>query len=502
MAQTADVFGRTVVEIRTGDRTLESTAGELGLVLDSAATISAVLDGGREAPILARPLTWARSFVSPVEIRPTYTVRSDQLALALPALEGEAARRPVEPAIVASPDGVRVQPGQPGLALDPQLVEERLLDAARAGEDPLTIEVEPDQTDPKIADAEAQEVANRATAITAQPFVATVAGKTATFEPAELRSWVGVQVTGDGFEIIFDGDAMNAALVDRIGSLGEAAPKDAGFTLDAAGQVQIIPAVVGQRCCGDDAASKIARALREGQTALAIEPVIEEPELTSEEAQALGIKEPVGTTTEWNGQPQVKSFTTYHAPGEPRVTNIQRIADLVRGAVVLPGETFSINERVGPRTVEKGFVEAGAISNGEHVSEVGGGVSQFATTTFNAAYFAGLPFEEYQAHSEYFSRYPRGREATMGYPAPDLKFTNDTPYGIMIWTSYTDTSITVTLYSTQHAYGQQTGQSEARTAPACTTVTTERTITYPDGRTAVDTFRATYRDTGIRTCDG
>ena len=56
-------------------------------------------------------------------------------------------------------------------------------------------------------------------------------------------------------------------------------------------------------------------------------------------------------------------------------------------------------------------------------------MSQFATTLFNAAFFAGLDIREYQAHSEYFSRYPRGREATMGFPNPDLVIENTTPYG-------------------------------------------------------------------------
>ena len=86
--------------------------------------------------------------------------------------------------------------------------------------------------------------------------------------------------------------------------------------------------------------------------------------------------------------------------------------------------------------------------------------------------------------------------------APDLKWTNNTPYGIMVWTSYTDTSITVTLYSTQYAFGQQTGQTEGRSGSSCTTVTTTRTITFPDGHTETDTVGATYRDSGARTCNG
>lgn len=499
VADMATDFAGRGVEIRTGDRTLESTAGALGLSVDQAATIGAVLDEGRDGSALLRPLAWAGSFVSPLEVGFTYTSRSDQLALALAGLEGDGARQPVEPTIVTSPEAVTVEPGQVGLALDPAVVEEELLEAARKGENPLVIEVEPEETAPKISDAQAQEVADRATTITAAPFVVTVAGKQATFEPAELRSWLGAQATDDGFQIVFDGDAIAAAVTDRIGSLGDAEPKDAGFAVDGNGQVQITPAVVGQACCGDDAASLVADALRAGQGSIELEPVVQEPEITTEEAQALGIKEPVGTTTEWNGQPQVKSFTTYHAGGEPRVQNIHRIAELVRGAVVLPGETFSVNERVGQRTVEKGFVEAGAIANGEHVQEVGGGVSQFATTLFNAAFFAGLPFGEYQAHSEHFARYPYGREATMGWEHPDLQFTNDTPYGILIWPTFTDTSITVTLYSTQHAYGEQVGQSE-EPAGNCTRVNTTRRITYPDGTTATDTVGARYRNGGATSC--
>jgi vancomycin resistance protein YoaR len=207
----------------------------------------------------------------------------------------------------------------------------------------------------------------------------------------------------------------------------------------------------------------------------------------------------VGSVTEWKGQPQVKSFTTYHDCCAPRVTNIHKMADAVRGTLVKPGEQFSINEVAGQRTAEKGYVEAGAIANGELVEEIGGGVSQFATTMFNAAFFAGLPIPTYQMHSQYFDRYPFGREATMGYPNPDLVWTNDTPYGILVWTSYTDTSITIAFFSTQHATAAQTGQTTGRSGN-CTTVSTQRTITYVDGRTATDSFNARYRDEGKTTC--
>lgn len=499
VADVADSFAGIEVRIATGGgKSLTATAEELGLEVDRSATVDAVLAEGRDGSVFLRPLAWGRSFVAPYEAPVHYQVRTDRLTLALAAREDEEVRSPVEPTIVASPEAVRVDAGRSGEALDPTAVGEALLDAAEAGEDPITINVDPVQHAPQVTDAEAQALADQLAERTAQPLTVTVAGKTATFSVAEQRAWLSSGVTPSGIEAVLDEAAIDAALRDRVGSLGTAAPQNARFTVEN-GAVRLVPAVVGMSCCADGAAAQIADALLTGQDAVTVQPREEQPELTTEEAQALGIREPVGTTTEWKGQPQVKSFTTYFEAGQARVTNIHRIADLVKGALVLPGQTFSVNGHVGPRTTEKGFVVAGAIANGEHVDEVGGGVSQFATTLFNAAFFAGLPFEAYQAHSEHFSRYPYGREATMGFPNPDLAFTNDTPHGILIWTSHTPTSVTVTLYSTQHAFGQQTGQTTGRQG-RCTTVSTQRTITYADGRTAADTVRARYRDSGATSC--
>jgi vancomycin resistance protein YoaR len=80
---------------------------------------------------------------------------------------------------------------------------------------------------------------------------------------------------------------------------------------------------------------------------------------------------------------------------------------------------------------------------------VGGGISQLTTTVFNAAFFGGYPIPEWQAHSYYISRYPLGREATLSWPSPDLKFVNDTDTALLIKTGYTDVSITVKIFGTK-----------------------------------------------------
>ena len=156
---------------------------------------------------------------------------------------------------------------------------------------------------------------------------------------------------------------------------------------------------------------------------------------------------------------------------------------------------------MGERTVEKGFVGAGVIEQGRFTEDVGGGISQFATTFFNAAFFGGLDIDEYQSHSIYISRYPYGREATLSYPKPDLVVTNTTDFPILIWPTYTDTSITVTLYSTKHIAVVETGQ-ESGPARSCTQVETFRERTYPDGSVIEDSFLALYRPAEVLDCDG
>ena len=111
------------------------------------------------------------------------------------------------------------------------------------------------------------------------------------------------------------------------------------------------------------------------------------------------------------------------------MTNIHTIANIVNGAVIMPGDTFSLNQFVGPRDTKRGFVEAPMIEDGLFHNSVGGGVSQFATTMYNAVFFAGLKDIEHHPHSYYISRYPAGREATVSYPAPNLIFQNDEPTG-------------------------------------------------------------------------
>ena len=110
-----------------------------------------------------------------------------------------------------------------------------------------------------------------------------------------------------------------------------------------------------------------------------------------------------------------------------------------------------------------------------------------------AAFFGGYDFGEYQSHSLYISRYPYGREATLSFPHPDLQIVNNSPHGVLVWPTHDETSITVDLYSTTWAVGEQTDQRQTRYGPGCTRVDTERTRAFVDGRSVVDSVVAHYR---------
>ncbi len=143
---------------------------------------------------------------------------------------------------------------------------------------------------------------------------------------------------------------------------------------------------------------------------------------------------------------QVSSFTTDYLAGEPRVHNIHLAADVLNNTVVEPGQTFSLNDKLGPRTPEKGYVKAPIILEDGFGEDYGGGISQLTTTLFNAVFFGGYVDVDHSPHHYYISRYPMGREATIVFPYVDLKFRNDTKHGVLIRATYSETSVTVTFY--------------------------------------------------------
>jgi vancomycin resistance protein YoaR len=483
---------RRPVRIVTPDNTYETTAGEIGLSIDARHTAEVALDLGRDEPLPVRPVTWLASFLEARTVQVRYAVEAETARSTMRALEGDFAVVPREPTIESLDGGeFRAVPGQPGSGIDPDTLVVALAAAAEdtAVDEPVTVSIRESPLAPTLDDRVAEAAAATANQMTSQTISITAADRTIELVPRELRTLVRVEQGDDAIGVRLQAEDVLPVLDAEFGDLS-VEPRSASFSV-VGGQVRLEPAVTGLSCCSLESAEAVAEAFSAGITEVEIELQEAEPDLTTEEAEAYGIVEEIGSPGEFGP-------TTRHACCQNRVENIHRIADIIRGAVIPPGGRFSINEFVGRRTIEKGFVTDGVIYDGVLTQDVGGGVSQFATTLFNAALFAGLEFGEYQSHSLYISRYPRGHEATISFPHPDLQIENPTPYGVLIWPEYTSTSITVRLFSTPHA---QVSIGEPTSSPQgnCTRWTTPRTRTYPDGSTDQDSVYAIYRPAeGVR----
>ena len=234
--------------------------------------------------------------------------------------------------------------------------------------------------------------------------------------------------------MVFDADALGQLLHTRHISLDWPA-RNASLAVAQGNRFAVVPEASGYHVSISKLALELLETASNSANRGAIDVEIGEPaRLKVADVEHLGIHELLG------------SFTTRHPCCQPRVKNIHRIADLLDGVIVLPGATFSVNEAIGPRSLASGFVMAPSIEDGEMVETIGGGVSQFATTFYNALLRAGLEIVERRAHTYWFDRYPMGHEATLSIPKPDLVFRNDTKSGVLIKTEYTDKSITVSLY--------------------------------------------------------
>jgi hypothetical protein len=475
------------IELRHDTNSLTITAAELGVMVDAELALA---DAAEQPDLIAQPIRWIGSLFRNRSFDVRYTIDVDVLGevvagsdsifdldFGLPQLELVNGRF-VEADVASLP------------IVDADELRDLVLDAAITGGNGTAV-IEIPITGSEAVDRGADELIAEAHRLTKNGIALRVPGiiTQRRVSQSALRSWLVFGGTINEPTISLDEQLAQSTVEALFIDYGEAGDEPT-FTIDDVGRVRIVGSSPGAVCCTLDTPERILAGMEAGERIVELRPR-EDPGVRGIEwAKSLGIVEVIG------------EFTTNYQPNQTRNINIQRIAELTQGAVIEPGGEFSINDYVGRRTRENGFVDAGVISNGVFTTSVGGGISQYATTLFNAAFFAGLDFGDYQSHSIYISRYPYGREATVNFPNVDLEILNTTPYGVLLWPTTDETSITVTLYGTKWVEGAQTGQTERRQGVSCIRVTTERTRTYlEDGRTEIDTVFARYRPEGVR-CDG
>ena len=292
-------------------------------------------------------------------------------------------------------------------------------------------------TQPKLsADEINRAVREFATPAMSGPVKVVAGGVTVMLQPVQYAP--ALSLADDGLGTLrpsIDAPKLLAAL--RAADPGiERTPVDATVRL-VAGAPQVVPAVVGMTFDEPAVPAPFLAALTSPTRTATIGMVAAPPKVTTAMAQGWGVKEEIST------------FTTHFPVNPPRTNNIKIAVGTLNGTLVRPGDQFSLNATLGPRTPAKGYLQAPVIYAGRLEKDYGGGVSQVSTTTFNAAFFAGVRIDRYTPHSFYISRYPEGREATVSWPDVDQLWTNDTGFGVLIKAYVSGNDLTVTFLGTR-----------------------------------------------------
>ena len=342
-------------------------------------------------------------------------------------------------------------------------------------------------------------------------------GKQLVLTPNRLADVISVSTADGALSVDFDSQRLHDDVISAMGPI-ETQAVNAGWTIDgsATGAAGARPRYVspspGQGIDMDSLTQQLLDAGTTGSSSAArtivIPMMITQPEIVTAEAD-WGVVEVTGEfSTPFNSEPG-------------RDQNLIRGAEQMNGQIVMPGETFSVEQALGPVDYEHGFTDAGVISNGQHVDALGGGLSQIGTTMFNVGFEAGMDDVEHHPHSYYFSRYPAGREATLWTGQKDVKFANSTPYAALIQAWVADGEVHARIWSTHYydvsitsseRYNYRPVQTITRPAGAgCQSysggsagfdITVTRTRTAPDKTPPDDVLTTTYDADNNIECGG
>ena len=491
-----DTVERTpdALTVRLGTKTVPLPVDDLGVELDVSATAQRALAASGHR-------FWQRTG-DPRTVEPVLTTDEgelddavDQLVVAAETKERHGALRVRDRRFEATPptDGQHVEPGT---------VRDALLDAVEGLPWATELTV-PAVSDPAhVTLAQVQEVVQRANTLLEPPLRLRAGENGVTLSAAQLAAVLELaelpQPVGHGVVLALRPGPSRALAQELAEDLTTEAlepkvdaPSPAALLKEKGSATwRPVPAVTrvseggkaGQEVT-PEAVLEVLRGLVTGTTQPAARvpvPTRSLPPKTSD-ADAARINSVLGT------------FTTPFACCQSRVRNITLMARALDGLVVARGESLSINDTIGPRTREKGYVEAPYIFEGELSTDIGGGVSQVGTTMLNAAFFGGLQLDEHKAHSFYISRYPAGREATLNYPTIDVRWTNTSNGPVLVRTRVTSTSITVTLYGVDDGRVVTGTSGPRQEVPGRDfRITITRTVTRPGHESETTRFTTTY----------
>ena len=427
-----------------GDKSWVVRPSQLGFYLDPIASAQSAYNTGRRGGIITVLLQRWNLIKGEIEAQPVFIFDEKTAVSYLNSLAVQINQSVHEAGISIEGTQVIVQDGQQGRALDVSLTLEDLTRQVQSMQDgivPLAVR----QSNPVILSAEAQgELARQ---VLSQPLTLILsqdaAGQTESIQisPSDLAPLLGFKKVADGdtaqFQIKTNETLMSAWLTSMQDDL-ERSPENSRFIFnDDTGQLDLFkPAVIGRSLDVEGSIAAIDLALQQGEHTASLSFSFTNPAVTDQMTGAeLGITELV-------------SFETTYFTGSDadRVQNITTASEKFKGLLVAPGETLSMVDVLGDISLENGYAEALIILGDETIKGVGGGVCQVSTTLFRTVFFGGYQIDERHPHAYRVGYYEQvnsagyhdsslaGLDATVYVPIVDFKFTNDSPYWLLMET--------------------------------------------------------------------
>ncbi|OYN96736.1 hypothetical protein CGZ95_15700 [Enemella evansiae] len=420
--------------INAEGRRLELKPSDAGMSVDYPQTVDQAGAGKSLAPThIWRVLTGGGA------IEPVTRVDQNKLTGAVGQLAGQVNKEPKDATVAFAGAELKRTPGEDAIELRQTELTNTLKSAYLNQTD---VEAKIKRTPPTITDAKVEEVVNSYAGPAVSGPIKVDTGKgVVEVTPTMIGNSSTIKLEGDKLQGSTDGEKLFKEAQPAIKKLDLKEPKDAQFKFEG-GRPTVVPSVDGAQLGKDNFLKAVLPAV----------PTTDKREVKAELTPA-----PAKFTTEQANQQLPKEvigeFTTYYPHADYRNTNLGLAAQRISGNTVPKGEVFSLDKALGSRS--SGYVDGYVIDGGKLKKENAGGISQSATTVFNAAWFAGLEDVQHQPHTLYFDRYPAGRESTIYSGVIDVKFRNTTDNAIYLESSVNRSSpggkgsITVKIWGTK-----------------------------------------------------
>ncbi|QAY70321.1 VanW family protein [Xylanimonas protaetiae] len=489
---------REPIQITAGQAQTTLDPAAAGLALDAQGTVDQ-LTGFSMSP----GRLWSHLFGGGHAAR-QLTVDQPKLDAAVAGLVDTLAVAPVD-GTVAFTDGVPVAtPATDGTTVSADAAAQALVSQWLTEPGPFDLPTAP--VAPQITQEETDAALAQAQQIVAGPVQVTVGSQHPELPPEALAAATSFAPVDGSLQLTVDGAKLVTGIVDRTVDL-LTDPDDAHFEFQD-GRPVVVGGEPGTTLDPAAVATAVQAAALGADRNATVELVQRDPEQSKAALEALGVTE------------VVSSFSTPLTKEPIRTENLRRGAQLLTGTLVRPGETFSLIDTLSPIDASNGFKAAGVINNGVHTEGMGGGLSQMATTTYNAGFFAGFENVEHRPHSVHFDRYPAGREATIFVGSLDMRFKNNSPYGAVLQSWIEGNQLHVQVWSTKY-FHVDTSASDRRNVVKTTTVhrsgascaayaggedgftiTNSRKVTDPNGKVVInEKFDWTYKPDNPVVCD-